>query len=280
MTHTDITAPTQCDAVDEHLRGDRAMAVRVEPAHAALRARTLSLAVATLLAAASCGKRDAPAYDSTGSLAPALPDTAAAAPAATSGSAMAPVRGTITAVSDSSVTVSTATGTQQIHLIAPLRVYTRTASDLAHVTPNAFVGITSVAQPDGSQRATEIHIFPEELRGTGEGSRLMEQTAGAGGRSTMTNGSVAPSRMTNGNVSGSRMTNGTVGATGGGTRQTITYQGGTQTIAIPAGVPVTAIVPTQTKLAVGANVVVLAHPGADGRPSASSVMLSGPPAPK
>jgi hypothetical protein len=191
------------------------------------------------------------------------------------------VRGTITAVSDTSVTVSTATGPQRIHLTAPLRVYTRTASDLAHVTPNAFVGITSVAQPDGSQRATEIHVFPEELRGTGEGSRPMEQTAGAGGRSTMTNGSVAPSRMTNGNVSASRMTNGTVGATGGGgMSQTITYQGGTQTIAIPAGVTVTAIVPTQTKLAVGANVVVLAHPGANGRPSASSVMLSGPPAPK
>jgi hypothetical protein len=254
------------------------MAVHVEQARAARRAYTRSMAVATLLVAASCGKRAAPAYDSTGALAPALPETTAAAPAATSGSAMAPVRGTITVVSDTSVTVSTATGTQQIHLVAPVRVYTRTASDLAHVTPNAFVGITSVAQADGSQRATEIHIFPEALRGTGEGSRLMEQTAGGGGRSTMTNGAVAPSRMTNGNVSGSRMTNGTVDATGGGTSRTITYQGGTQTIAIPAGVTVTSIVPTQAKLAVGANVVVLAHPGADGRPSASSVMLSGPPA--
>jgi hypothetical protein len=192
---------------------------------------------------------------------------------------MTPVRGTITAVSDSSLTVSTATGAQQIHIAAPLRVYTRTASDLAHVTPNAFVGITSVTQADGSQRATEIHIFPEELRGTGEGSRMMEPTAG-GGRSTMTNGAIAPSRMTNGSVSGSRMTNGTVGATGGGTSYTVEYQGGTQTIAIPAGVTVTAIVPTQTKLAVGANVVVLASPDANGRPSASSVMLSGPPATK
>jgi hypothetical protein len=143
------------------------------------------------------------------------------------------------------------------------------------VTPNAFVGITSVAQPDGSERATEIHIFPEELRGTGEGSRMMEQTAGSGGRSTMTNGTVSPSRMTNGSVSGSRMTNGTVGSTGGGRSYTVQYQGGTRTIEIPAGVTVTTIVPTQTKLAVGANVVVLASPGAGGRLSASSVMLSG-----
>jgi hypothetical protein len=76
------------------------------------------------------------------------------------------------------------------------------------------------------------------------------------------------------------MTNGTVGATGGGTSYTVQYQGGTQTIAIPAGVTVTAIVPTQTRLAVGTNVVVLASNGADGRTTTSTVMLSGPAARK
>jgi len=238
--------------------------------------RPVSLVIATLLASAACGKRDAPAYDSSpGALAPALPDSTAAAPAATSSSAGTPVRGAVTAVSDTSLSVSTPTGAQQIHLVAPVHVYATIASDLAHVTPNAFVGITSVRQPDGSERATEIHVFPEELRGTGEGSRMMDQPSG-GGASRMTNGSVSGSRMTNGSVSGSRMTNGTVGTTGGGTSYTVQYQGGTQTIAIPSGVTVTAIVPTQTKLAVGANVVVLAKPGADGRLSASSVMLSGP----
>ena len=252
------------------------MSARIARTRAASRACTLSLIAGTLVASASCSKREAPPYDSTGTLAPALSDTTAAAPAATSGSAGTPVRGTLTAVSDTSLTVSTTTGPKQVHLVAPVRVYARTASDLAHVTPNAFVGITSVAQPDGSQRATEIHVFPEELRGIGEGSRMMDQPAG-GGASRMTNGSVSGSRMTNGAVAGSRMTNGTVGATGGGgTSYTVQYQGGTQTIAIPPGVTVTAIVPTQTKLAVGANVVVLAKPGANGGLSASSVMLSRP----
>jgi hypothetical protein len=246
------------------------MSIRTEPSRAWPRASLLSLTVATLLAAAACTKHDAPLNDSTAVLAPAPANAPAAAPTTASGAAMTPVRGTIAAVSDTALTVTTATGAQQIHIVAPLRVYTRTASDLAHVTPNAFVGITSVAQPDGSERATEIHVFPEELRGTGEGSRMMEQTAGSGGRSTMTNGTVSPSRMTNG----------TVGSTGGGTSYTVQYQGGAQTIAIPAGVAVTAIVPTQTKLAVGANVVVLANPGAGGRLSASAVMLSGPTATK
>jgi hypothetical protein len=148
------------------------------------------------------------------------------------------------------------------------------------VKPNAFVGITSVSQPNGTHRATEIHIFPEELRGTGEGSRLMEQT-GSPERSTMTNGSVSASRMTNGSVadsgkaSASRMTNGSVATRAGGMTYTIKYQGGTQTIEVPAGVTVTAIAPAETKPAAGARVVVLAHNGPDGRLSTSAIMLTG-----
>jgi hypothetical protein len=237
---------------------------RVDRTRARHHARALSVGAAAVVTFIGCAKGDAPRNDSGPALAPAPAESPSTAASATSGAATTPIRGAITAVTDSSLTVSTPTGAQQVHLVAPLHVYTRTASDLAHVTPNAFVGITSVAQPDGSQRATEIHVFPEELRGTGEGSRMMEQTSG-GTHSTMTNGSVAPARMTNGTV-----------RTGGGTSFTIRYQGGTQTIAIPPGVSVTAIVPTQTKLRAGANVVVLASTGSDGRLTASSVMLSGP----
>jgi hypothetical protein len=78
----------------------------------------------------------------------------------------------------------------------------------------SFVGVTSVPQPDGAQRATEIHVFPEELRGTGEGSYLMHQQGG-GGDSRMSNGTVPESRMTNG--AASRLTNGAAGAQSGGT---------------------------------------------------------------
>jgi hypothetical protein len=237
-----------------------------------------AFSAAALVTAVGCGKGEAPRNDSGPALAPAAAEAPSAGSSAASGGGGTPVRGTITTVTDTSLTVATATGSEQVRLVAPVHVYARAASDLAHVTPNAFVGITSMAQPDGSERATEIHIFPEALRGTGEGSRMMEQTAG-GAPSTMTNGSVAPSRMTNGSVSGSRMTNGTV-STNGGTSYTIQYRGGTRTIVVPPGVTVTAIAPTETKLAVGASVVVLAAPGPDGRPTASTVMLSGPTPPK
>ena len=54
--------------------------------------------------------------------------------------------------------------------------------------------------------------FPEELRGMGEGSRMMAPSASA---SRMTNGSVSTSRMTNGTASQSRMSNGSVSSTSG-----------------------------------------------------------------
>ncbi|MFL5606742.1 MAG: hypothetical protein ACJ8AD_09875, partial [Gemmatimonadaceae bacterium] len=210
-----------------------------------------------------CTKRDAPLNDTTVALAPA-PSDSTTSTASVTPAAPAPVRGTLTSVSDTALTISTASGDVQVRITPPLNVYTRTASDLAHVTPTSFVGVTSVPAADGSQKATEIHVFPEELRGTGEGSRLMTPAAGGSSASTMTNGSVAASRMTNG----------TVGANATGSSITVRYQGASRTIAVPADVKVTAITATKQKLAPGASVVVLASKGPDGVLSASTVMLA------
>jgi hypothetical protein len=187
------------------------------------------------------------------------------------------VRGTLASVSDSALTVSTPGGEVRVALAQPVTVYERRPADLSHVTDNSFVGVTSVPLPDGTQRATEIHIFPKELRGLGEGSRPMGQQGG-GSRSTMTNGSVAGSRMTNG---AARMTNGaarmTNGSSRGAARGTITveYNGGSQTITVPAGVTVTEIARTTTKLTPGASVIVPAAKQPDGTLKTSSVMLAG-----
>jgi len=57
---------------------------------------------------------------------------------------------------------------------------------LADVKQGTFVGITAMPQPDGSQKAVEIHIFPEPMRGTGEGHRPWDLVP----NSTMTNATV------------------------------------------------------------------------------------------
>jgi len=162
------------------------------------------------------------------------------------------------------LTVSSDSGVVKVAIAAPLDVYSRVPAQLSDVKESSFVGVTSVAQPDGSQRATEIHIFPEKLRGTGEGSYLMTQQPGASG---------SKSTMTNGTVSAPRMTNGSISAQSGG-KLTVQYNGGTQTITVPANVSVTAIASSQTKLPPGSKVIVLATKQPDGTLKASAAMLA------
>ena len=187
-------------------------------------------------------------------------------------SAITPVRGKLVSVSDSVLTVASADGEVRVALVQPVHVYRRQPAQLSGVTEGSFIGVTSVPGPDGAQRATEIHIFPEELRGTGEGSYLMGQEGGEGDRARMSNGTVGASRMTNG--AASRMTNGVAAGQSGGTL-TVNYNGGSQTITIPSDVTVTAIVPTQTKLTPGEDLVALADKQPDGTLRASRVMLTG-----
>ena len=174
------------------------------------------------------------------------------------------VRGTVSSVTDTMLVVTTSAGDIRVALASPPQLYSRGPADLSEVKENSFVGVTSEKQPDGSQTAKEIHIFPEELRGANEGSFLMRGQSGGS----------SPSTMTNGTVEAPRMTNGTIGATAGG-RLVVNYRGGTQTITIPPGVTVTKISPTDTKLAPGSNVVVLATKRPDGTLTASRVLLAG-----
>jgi hypothetical protein len=231
----------------------------------------MTLAVlATSAIVLGCSRADssnaASAGDSTG--APAASATAASSTAGAGGDTT--LRGTVTQVSDSVLTLSTPGGEVRVALVQPLKVYVRNKADLTRVADNAFVGITSVSQPDGTQRATEIHVFPEELRGMGEGSRPMGGR-GRGGNGTMTNGSVAPSRMTNGSA---RMTNGTSSGAASGT-VTVTYSGGTQTITVPKDVEVTVIEPSTEKLSPGTRVTVPATHQPDGSIRATRVMVGG-----
>jgi hypothetical protein len=53
-------------------------------------------------------------------------------------------------------------------------------SSLSDIKQNSFVGVTAMPQPDGSLNAVEVHIFPESMRGTGEGH--YRGTCGRGAR--------------------------------------------------------------------------------------------------
>ena len=57
---------------------------------------------------------------------------------------------------------------------------------LADIKANSFIGVSGMPQADGSQKALEIHIVPEAMRGTGEGHRPWDLVP----NSTMTNATV------------------------------------------------------------------------------------------
>jgi hypothetical protein len=100
---------------------------------------------------------------------------------------MVRVRGSIESVDGQMLTVKSRDGaTMKVKLAdnAPVRAVVK--QSLADVKQGAFVGIAAMPQPDGSQKAIEILIFPEALRGTGEGFRAWDLMP----NSTMTNAGV------------------------------------------------------------------------------------------
>jgi hypothetical protein len=115
----------------------------------------------------------------------------AASLAASAALAQAPdmvrVRGTIESVDGSNLTVKARDGADlKVKLADNAQIRTVVGKTVADVKQGEFVGITAMPQPDGTQKAVEIHIFPEAARGTGEGHRPWDLMPG----STMTNANV------------------------------------------------------------------------------------------
>jgi hypothetical protein len=169
------------------------------------------------------------------------------------------LRGVVLEMTSEALTIQGPDGPVKVTIDSSFKVYSSTPSDLSHVTDSSFVGVTSVKQPDGSEMAKEIHIFPEAMRGTGEGSRMMTPTPGAASsESRMTNGTVASAQA----ATPSRMTNGTVGKKTGSGNMTmnVAYKEGTQTITIPADVKVTELMPVALAMGQTLSVNVIHNP--------------------
>jgi hypothetical protein len=176
------------------------------------------------------------------------------------------IRGTILSVDREALTVATSAGSVRVRLSPSTAVIRVVRSDRAQITDGSFLGITSVTDPDGSQRAVEVHVFPEAMRGAGEGSYGWDWP-GESRRSTMTNGTAVASKMTNG----------TVTAQASGSSLTIEYKsdsgGGSQTITIPPGIPVVALQPGGSgDLQPGVHVFVIATRSSDGGLTANRVL--------
>ncbi len=98
------------------------------------------------------------------------------------------VRGTIEAVDGDVLSVRSRSGEDvKLRMTGDVRVVGIVKISLADIKVGSFIGTTTVPGPDGSQNAVEVHVFPEDMRGTGEGSRPYDLRP----NSTMTNATVA-----------------------------------------------------------------------------------------
>jgi len=183
------------------------------------------------------------------------------------------VLGQVQSVGPHSITIQNKSGLFHIDITKPLTTYHEVPSDLNQITDNDYIGVASTDLPDGTKLAKQIFIFPLELRGAVEGSVVVDAQPGAATQSRMTNGSVSLGRAAE---SHSRMTNGVV-EKASGTTLVVHYQGGTQTISVPANVAVVGIVPGEVKLAAGQTAYAKTDKKADGTLTTHMILVIGGP---
>jgi hypothetical protein len=147
------------------------------------------------------------------------------------------VRGTLQKMDGNTLTIATKSGKEaNVPLKDGAPIIAVIKGAMSDIKDNTFVGITAMPQPDGTQKAVEVHVFEESLRGVGEGHYPWDLKPD----STMTNGAVAQQ----------------VQKVEGNTLQ-VKYKDGEKTIVVPKDAEVVNLVPAgKDDLKTGAHVFV------------------------
>ncbi|PCR93847.1 DUF5666 domain-containing protein [Pseudomonas allokribbensis] len=161
------------------------------------------------------------------------------------------VRGEITGVSPESLKVHVNSGENVVVQLTPdTKVRAVTLANIEDIKPGSYIGSAAIPQEDGTLKALEVHVFPPELAGSGDGHRPFDLAKG----SSMTNGSVGDLVVSNGRV------------------LTVNYKGGQQKILVPEDVPIVNLAPgDRSLLKVGVKIVTFVTQSADGTLTAQSI---------
>ena len=149
------------------------------------------------------------------------------------------VRGTIDRVDGDVYVVKARGGAElKVKLAAKATVVALIKASLADIKQGSYVGVAGMPQADGSQKALEVHIFPEAMRGTGDGHRGWDLQPS----STMTNGNVEQTT-----------------ASSDGQVLTLKYKDGEKKIVVPPDTPIVVYVPgDKSELKAGASIFISA----------------------
>lgn len=163
------------------------------------------------------------------------------------------IRGTIDAIGPTTMQVTDRDGDKRsLDLAANLGITEILPAKLSEVKPGTYIGTAALPGPNGTLRALELQVFPDSMRGVGEGSHPFDLQP----QSSMTNATVTQ-----------------VVGTGDKTL-TVKYKGGEKTILVPDNVPVITYAPgDRAMLAPGAHVIVSASKDAQGDLTAQRVSV-------
>jgi hypothetical protein len=147
------------------------------------------------------------------------------------------IRGTIESVDGAVLMIKSREGTDmKVRMTDNVAVFGVAKTELSEIKQGSYIGVTAMPEPDGTQKAVAVHIFPETQRGAAEGFRPWDQRPG----STMTNATVAE----------------TVKGTDG-QNILVKYKDGEKKVVVPPDTPiVTFVAGDKSELKPGAKIII------------------------
>jgi hypothetical protein len=147
------------------------------------------------------------------------------------------IRGTIESVDGATMMIKSREGDSlKVRMTDNVAVFGVAKTDLSEIKAGSYIGVSAMPEPDGTQKALAVHIFPESQRGAAEGFRPWDLKP----NSTMTNATVAE----------------TVKGTDG-QNILVKYKDGEKKVVVPPGTPVvTFVAGDKSELKPGAKIII------------------------
>ena len=147
------------------------------------------------------------------------------------------IRGTIEGVDGPMLLIKTREGTDvKVRMTDNVAVFGVAKTELSEIKQGSYIGVSALPEPDGTQKALAVHIFPENQRGAAEGFRPWDLRP----NSTMTNATVAE----------------TVKGTDG-QNILVKYKDGEKKVVVPPGTPVvTFVAGDKSEVKAGAKIII------------------------
>jgi hypothetical protein len=148
------------------------------------------------------------------------------------------IRGTIESVDGAMLTIKSRDGTEmKVRTTDNVAVTGVAKAAKSDIKPGSYIGVTAMPESDGSQKALAIHVFPEAMRGTGEGFRPWDLRP----NSTMTNATVDQKVEAN-----------------DGDTIVVKYKDGEKKVVVPPDTPIVTFIPgDKSELKAGARIIIM-----------------------